>query len=610
MRIKNKLIAVYLGIALLFSVTGYLGVHYTTKIGALFENVEAVSVPSLSSLMEMIAATRQASIKAVEFYLRGNAKDKKKSINALEKVEESFRAYQAVLVDKNSAEARLLETKMQTFIKVIHSYLSLGAAPLRSRFIEEVTDLHETRSSLIQEINDALQVEPISVEPVLRRMKSEARKISIKSVEFVVNGRAKDKAKAEQAIHEITSQLNVYKKHSQADAVLKKRVISGAGIYLHTAREYLENTSRREVSARDLQNKEREVHQTRRTLIHALYPLIERERKELAKASSETRTTITNASNVILGLIILGVGVALLSGILLGKSISTRLKQLNDAAHQIAGGDLDKILLIHSRDEIGELATSFDHMREELKLHREHMDDLVKKRTVALENSNKELESYSYSIAHDLRSPLRSITGFSQILLEDAKDKLDESDSGYLERIITASKRMSELIDDILELSRVSRTNMQADKIDLGELCVEISETLNTSDPERKVDWSIQPDLKATADRNLIYLVLSNLLSNAWKFTSEKENAIIEVGKKQENGETIFYVRDNGIGFDMNYVDKIFGLFQRLHKINEYEGTGVGLATVQRIIDRHGGWVKAEGELGQGATIYFSLSTV
>lgn len=243
----------------------------------------------------------------------------------------------------------------------------------------------------------------------------------------------------------------------------------------------------------------------------------------------------------------------------------------------------------------------------ELAKHREHLEELVKERTIALEHSNQELEAYSYSIAHDLRAPLRSIAGFSEILMEDAAEKLDSVDLQYLQRIIKSTSHMAELIDDILELSRVSRSEMQLDEVNLSETCFEISNILQASNPQRRVEWHIQPNLKVQGDPNLLYVVMSNLLGNAWKFTQQKSQAVIEFGTTDRNSKRFYYVRDNGIGFDMKYTHKLFGLFQRLHHSDEYEGTGVGLATVRRIINRHKGKIDIESALNKGTTIYFSI---
>ena len=244
---------------------------------------------------------------------------------------------------------------------------------------------------------------------------------------------------------------------------------------------------------------------------------------------------------------------------------------------------------------------------EEIRKYRDHLEELVKERTIALENSNKELEAYSYSIAHDLRSPLRSISSFSQILKQDAENRLNAEDIEHLNRIIRSATHMAELIDDILELSRVARSEIQFENINLSSVCQDISNALQMENQDRKVDYEIQADVTVKGDYHLLYTVMKNLLSNALKFTTNQERAKIEFGQNIIDGEKVYFVRDNGIGFDMKFANKLFGLFQRLHRPDEFEGTGVGLATVRRIIERHKGWVKIEGVVDNGATVYFSI---
>jgi len=606
-RIKTKLISVYLGIAILFSLIGFYGVQYTAHVGALFRGVEADSIPSLTALMEIIAATRQSSIKAMEFSLHGRPNDQKKALEALKKVEDGLTTYKTTMLDNGPAKEQNLDVKINRFVQAINSYLSLGAGPGVYDLIKDVDSLHEFRSDLIRVTNKAIQHEPKQLELSLQNIKSEARKVSIKAVEFALDGKATTRTKAEEAIRSLAGQLKYYSQHSKSSADLRKPIVEKGESYITTSRQYLKDIATSNVSLKSIQEMEKQVHQLRREVIHALYPLIEVEKEELHEAADQTHASIANAAYILMGSIAGVVLVALIAGSLVGRSITKPLQKLNEAAHHIAEGDLKLKLDIHSTDEIGELATSFEHMKEELKKHHDHMEELVKERTIALENSNKELESYSYSIAHDLRTPLRSIVGFSQIILEDASDKLDSADQEHLQRIIKAATHMAELIDDILELSRVSRSHMQFDKVNLSAICSELSETFNASDTERVVEWRIQPDLVANGDHRLLYLVLNNLLGNAWKFTQQKSDALIEFGFMHEAGEKVYYVRDNGTGFDMKYVDKLFGLFQRLHRADEYEGTGIGLATAQRIINRHNGWVRAEGEKGKGATFYFSI---
>jgi light-regulated signal transduction histidine kinase (bacteriophytochrome) len=233
---------------------------------------------------------------------------------------------------------------------------------------------------------------------------------------------------------------------------------------------------------------------------------------------------------------------------------------------------------------------------------------------IELKAVNKELETFSYSVSHDLRAPLRSIDGFSQALIEDCVDQLDESGHDHLRRIRTATQKMGQLIDDLLTLSRVIRSDMHREPVDLSRFASHTCNVLQQSNPERLVEFNIQPGLVAQGDTRLLQVVLENLLNNAWKFTAKRPQAKIEFGLlPPETSEDIstytYFVRDDGVGFDMAYVEKLFSPFQRLHSITEFPGNGIGLATVQRIVHRHGGQLWAEGSLGQGATFYFTLST-
>ena len=235
------------------------------------------------------------------------------------------------------------------------------------------------------------------------------------------------------------------------------------------------------------------------------------------------------------------------------------------------------------------------------------LNEDLRQRAAQLEAANKELEAFSYSVSHDLRAPLRSIDGFSHVLLEDYSDQLPEEGRNYLERVRAAAQRMAVLIDDLLNLSRVTRTALQRRFINLSKMAKEILHGLRESNPDRHVRFSIAPDLMVDADPQLMHIVLENLLSNAWKFTSKQEQTTIEFGQKAHAKERTFYVRDNGVGFDMAYSNKLFGVFQRLHSVSEFPGTGVGLATVQRIISIHGGHIWVESAEGKGATFYFTL---
>ena len=231
----------------------------------------------------------------------------------------------------------------------------------------------------------------------------------------------------------------------------------------------------------------------------------------------------------------------------------------------------------------------------------------LKKESEKLEDANKELEAFAYSVSHDLRVPLRAIDGFSRIVIEDYEDKLDDEGKRLLNIVRENTKKMGQLIDDILLLSRAGRQEMRVSSIDMESLVMDIFGELKPSIENRDVQLEIKALPPAYGDRTLIYQVLSNLMSNSIKFTRIKEKAIIEVGANERKDENVYYVKDNGAGFDMKYVHKLFGLFQRLHGTDEFEGTGVGLSIVQRIIRRHGGRVWGEGKINNGATIYFTL---
>ena len=246
--------------------------------------------------------------------------------------------------------------------------------------------------------------------------------------------------------------------------------------------------------------------------------------------------------------------------------------------------------------------------RQQAELRSQTLNKGLQQAIQELKAVNKELEAFSYSVSHDLRAPLRSIDGFSQALLEDCAEQLDTVGQDYLRRIRLATQRMGHLIDDMLTLSRVTRSDMHVESVDLSRLARGFCTDLQQTEPERQVEFAIQLGLVAQGDPNLLQVVLENLLNNAWKFTSKHPQAKIEFGAiAQTNGTLAYFVRDDGTGFDMAYADKLFTPFQRLHASHEFPGNGVGLATVQRIVYRSGGRVWAEGALDEGATFYFTL---
>ncbi len=225
----------------------------------------------------------------------------------------------------------------------------------------------------------------------------------------------------------------------------------------------------------------------------------------------------------------------------------------------------------------------------------------------AADAANRELEAFAYSVSHDLRAPLRSIAGFAEVLHEDYFDRLDEEGKDSLQRIIAATERMGQLIDDLLNLSRLTRTEMKRVRRNLSEMVRRIAEAKRATLPGRQIELVIEPDVFAEVDEFLLSVVLENLLENAFKFTARCERAVIEFGSLNKDGNPPFFVRDNGVGFDMAYVGKLFQPFQRLHAQSEFPGTGIGLATVKRIIQRHDGMVWIEGEKGRGASVYFTF---
>ncbi len=259
-----------------------------------------------------------------------------------------------------------------------------------------------------------------------------------------------------------------------------------------------------------------------------------------------------------------------------------------------------------NRELAREVAERKNAEDEVLRLNRD-LEARVQERTNKLQEINRELEAFSYSVSHDLRAPLRAIDGFSQALLTEYGNKLDEKMQHYLNRIRTGTVRMGQLIEDLLNLSRISRLEILWREVDLSALANQIMHELQQREPERKVTVSVWDNITVNADQRLLRVALENLLGNAWKFTGKTEQPRIEFGMLQEGERRIIFVRDNGAGFDMAYADKLFGAFQRLHGMHEFQGTGIGLATVQRIVSRHGGRIWCQAAPGKGATFFFTL---
>lgn len=334
---------------------------------------------------------------------------------------------------------------------------------------------------------------------------------------------------------------------------------------------------------------------------------IEFSNASLIAANRETRN---------LGIMIALVGMTLIAvvGLVAGSILTSRLQSLKDAALEIAQGRSTRLPKMTGHDELSDLGNAFSHMAQDLEDERHRtqaahneLEQRVASRTRELSAANQELESFSYSVSHDLRAPLRAIDGFSQALLEDYNNKLDETGVDYLNRVRRGAQNMAALIDDMLQLSRITRQNFCYDQVNLSNIAQDIVDQLHKQQPDRKIDTMIQTGVQADGDDALLRIALTNLLENAWKYTSKKPECRIVFGTEEQAGERVFYVKDNGTGFDMRYIDKLFGPFQRLHSSEEFPGTGVGLATVKRVISRHGGRVWAEGEIDKGAGFYFTL---
>lgn len=285
------------------------------------------------------------------------------------------------------------------------------------------------------------------------------------------------------------------------------------------------------------------------------------------------------------------------------RDVLRPIAQLEEATREVAAGNWSIELDAGRADELGEMARHFLAMTRSLRDSFGQLE-LSNRELVSL---NNELESFSYSVSHDLRSPLRSMDGFSLALLEDYGDKLDDEARDSLQRIRGASQRMGRLIDELLGLARVTRAELRIQDVDLSAMAREMAATLARGQPERQVRWEIDDGIVLHADRELMRIALQNLLDNAWKFTGKTAEPVIRVGQRREGGERVCFVADNGAGFDMAYADRLFGAFQRLHHETDFPGTGVGLAIVQRVLRRHGWPLWAEASLGAGASFFFRI---
>lgn len=315
-------------------------------------------------------------------------------------------------------------------------------------------------------------------------------------------------------------------------------------------------------------------------------------------------------------MLVLCLSVAVFLSRIVRRSVAEPIQKLAHTAQRISRDKEYSVRAVREWEEgeVAELVDTFNEMLSQieerdrsLKASHDELELRVSQRTAELTAANKELESFSYSVSHDLRAPLRSIDGFSLALLEDYGDKLDGEAQSHLSRIRAAAARMGLLIDDLLNLARVARAELHRQPVNLSSIASSIVDELRNSNPDRRIDFFVQDCMETAGDGRLLRVVLENLLGNAWKYTSKRPSARIQFAKKQLNGVEAYFVADDGAGFDPAYAGRLFGAFQRLHGVQEFPGTGVGLATVQRIIHRHGGRIWAEGAVGKGATFYFTL---
>lgn len=288
---------------------------------------------------------------------------------------------------------------------------------------------------------------------------------------------------------------------------------------------------------------------------------------------------------------------------LTNRSVLAPIGRLEEATREVAAGNWNYKLDVAGNDEIADMSRNFDAMTQSLRMSFAQ----IERSNEELAALNQEIEAFSYSVSHDLRGPLRSMDGFSLALLEDYGDKLDEEAKDSLQRIRAASQRMGRLIDELLGLSRVTRAELKLKPVNLSEVAHEIADSLAQQQPARAVQWEIEEGLTVRADKALIQIAMQNLLENAWKFTGKTDAPVIRVGSVEREGKKECFVADNGVGFDMAYADRLFGAFQRLHHENEFPGTGIGLAIVQRIFRRHEGRIWAQAKPGFGATFFFQL---
>jgi len=308
---------------------------------------------------------------------------------------------------------------------------------------------------------------------------------------------------------------------------------------------------------------------------------------------------------IIIAAILIAVGIIVAR--LMSRSITAPLNKLIEGTSSIAAGNYSASVQINRNDEVGKLAHSFNKMAEQVNYAQANLEKKVMERTAQLEKANKELEAFSYSVSHDLRAPLRAISGFSSILKEDYTGKLDEEAEKLTDKIIMNAKMMGQLIDDLISFSHIGRKDIKHNNVDMNKMVHSAIDELMQEQPENKYNFKVHDLPSCYADESLIRQVWINLISNAIKYSSKRSDPFIEIGAEKVKGVLRYYIKDNGVGFDMKYADKLFGVFQRLHNQADFEGTGIGMALSRRIINYHNGSIWADSSPDNGATFYFSI---
>ena len=346
----------------------------------------------------------------------------------------------------------------------------------------------------------------------------------------------------------------------------------------------------------------------------------------LAYSLDELYNDVARYALIAVVVLVLSVLVAMAAGRGIQRSITRPVARLADAARAVSQEQnyAVRVQPTGGNDELGLLVDTFNEMLARIQAREaevdagnqryerltEELEQRVRQRTAELETTNKELEAFTYSVSHDLRAPLRRIDGFAQLLVDEYNAELPDEARHYLSRVRDGTRQMGLLVDDLLNLARLGRQDVRLQVAGLSSIVQRVTTSLQRDLEGRDIEWQIQPLPFVECDPSLIEVVFTNLLSNAVKYTRPRAHAVIKVGSIEQNGHPVIYVRDNGVGFSMKYADKLFGVFQRLHRAEDFEGTGVGLATVQRILHKHAGTIWAEAELDKGACFYFTLGAI